>query len=284
MSSLFTPPDDVLIFDVETTGLDPERDQIIELCCQVGLGPSRRIRTWRIRPEVPIRPEAEEVHGISMEELDGEPSFCECAEAFVPLFEAAGTVVGYNVEFDIKFLEADCRRNGIDLDLWGHKSVIDLYRLWRVHEQRRLADAHVRFVGTEPEGQHTADGDVRATAAVLDGMMKEFRLETSTWEELSTLCFPGRACWIGPSRHVQWQDGAATLTFGKHRGTALVDLAEKDPGYLRWISEQGSFPEHVKAIARKALAATDPKAFHTDLAGEYGWAPQEATGPLANGK
>lgn len=276
MSSLFTPPDDVLIFDVETTGLDPKRDQIIELCCQVGLGAHHRIHTWRIRPEVPITPEAEEVHGISMEELDGEPSFCECADDFMPLFEQAGAIVGYNVEFDIQFLEADCRRNDVDLDLWGDKAVIDLYKLWRIHEQRRLADAHVRFVGSEPDGQHTADGDVRATAAVLDGMMKEFRLETSSWEELSSLCFPGRACWIGPSRHVQWEEGAATVAFGKHSGTALIELAEKEPGYLSWISEQGSFPEHVKDMAREALSATDPAAFHAALAEVYGRAPQEA--------
>src|SRR5687768_10364436 len=44
--------DGVLVFDVETTGTDRRRDQVIELCVQYGL--SGASKTWRFKPSVSI--------------------------------------------------------------------------------------------------------------------------------------------------------------------------------------------------------------------------------------
>jgi len=59
----------IIVFDVETTGTDNRRDQVIELCVQFGVDPGSPSETWRIKPSVEISPGAQEVHGISMEDL-----------------------------------------------------------------------------------------------------------------------------------------------------------------------------------------------------------------------
>src|SRR5437762_2568268 len=70
----------IIVFDVETTGTDKRRDQVIELCVQLGLegGPSQ---TWRIKPDVSIHPGAQAVHGISAEDLEFCPRFGQVAAA-----------------------------------------------------------------------------------------------------------------------------------------------------------------------------------------------------------
>src|SRR5215207_3055129 len=97
----------VLVSDVETTGTDRRRDQVIELCVQDGLDGAASSRIWRFKPSVPINPGAQAVHGISMEDLAGCPSFGACAEEIVEVFTAAEVVIGYNLAFDIDMLQSE---------------------------------------------------------------------------------------------------------------------------------------------------------------------------------
>src|SRR5689334_11652591 len=70
----------IIVFDCETTGIDFTRDQVIELCVQHGLDDSATSQTWRIKPDVPIAPAAQAVHGISMADLADCPSFAAYAD------------------------------------------------------------------------------------------------------------------------------------------------------------------------------------------------------------
>src|SRR6188768_790038 len=88
----------VIVFDVETTGTDKRRDQVIELCVQFGLeGGSSSSQTWRIKPAVSISPGAQAVHGITMEELEVCPPFGQVAGAIRAMFDRAEVLVGYNL-------------------------------------------------------------------------------------------------------------------------------------------------------------------------------------------
>src|SRR5690606_29034132 len=165
----------VIIFDVETTGTDKRRDQIIELCVQYGLeGASSE--TWRIRPSVPISPGAQAVHGITMEDLALCPSFGQVAGAIRRVFDQARVLIGYNLAFDIEMLQAEFDRLGQQRLSLAGKQIIDPFRLWQRCEPRTLQDAHRRFVGEEFTSAHSATADVAATGRVLRGMLDRFRL------------------------------------------------------------------------------------------------------------
>ncbi len=242
----------IVVFDVETTGMIPGKDQVIELSIQRGLGDDAPQDTWRFKPAVPISPQAQAVHGITAEALRDCPPFSSSAKLIRGMLQESDALCGYNIEFDLAFLQAEFRRARVaELDL-QNKLLLDPCRLWKRIEPRTLSDAYRRFAGAELEGAHGAEADVRACAAVLPGMLKAFKLENKTWAEVAELCGAGIKNWIGPTNHFQWRDEQPVIGFGKHRNRPLFELQKEDGGsYLRWIS-QSDFPEHVKLIAKAA--------------------------------
>ena len=242
----------IVVLDVETTGKDKATDQIIELCLRFGLGLDATVRTWRIRAEVPIHPEAAAVHGITAEMLADCPSFVAAVPEFLPLIETADVIVGYNVAFDLDMLQAELARADMrPLSLAG-KQIIDVLRLWHHVEPRTLVAAVAKFCGDTHVNAHQAAADVAATARVLASMLAAFGLADKTLPEIATISdpFASRAAWLGPSPHVQWDEsGAVVFGFGKYKGQ---QVAHADGGFLRWILGK-DFPPHVKKICRVAL-------------------------------
>src|SRR5690606_11757550 len=91
-----------IIFDTETTGLDPREDRIIELGC-VEL--SNRFPTGRtmhvfINPEGrSVSPEAQAIHGISDADLADKPVFADILQEFLDFIDGA-TLVAHNANCD----------------------------------------------------------------------------------------------------------------------------------------------------------------------------------------
>lgn len=243
----------IIVFDCETTGIDVTRDQVIELCVQHGLDDAARSQVWRIKPAVPIHPAAQAVHGITMADLADCPPFAAYADEIARVFAAADVIVGYNLSFDIDMLQAEYTRLGKPLlDLSG-KQIIDAFRLWQQCEPRSLQHAHRRFVGDEFASAHSASADVAATGRVLVGMLRHFNLHDQDWSQIARVCDPGRASWVGPSRHLRWENDVIVLGFGKHAGAALHELAAgPDRGFLGWVIGK-DFPPHVTEICKAAL-------------------------------
>jgi DNA polymerase-3 subunit epsilon len=244
----------IIVFDCETTGIDFTRDQVIELCVQHGLdadpAPSQ---TWRIKPGVPIHPAAQAVHGITMEDLAQCPPFAAFADEITAVFATADVIVGYNLSFDIDMLHAEYARIGKPMvDLSG-KQIVDAFRLWQQCEPRSLQHAHRRFVGDEFAAAHSASADVAATGRVLVGMLRHFNLHEQDWGSIASVCDPGRASWVGPSRHLRWDNDVIVLGFGKHTGMPVHELAAgPDRSFLAWVIGK-DFPPHVAEICRAAL-------------------------------
>ena len=241
----------VVVLDVETTGKERATDQIIEMCIRFGVEPNADARTWRIKPEVPIHPEAMAVHGITMEALADCALFPAVATEFLPLIAKADVIVGYNVVFDLDMIQAELARAEMPpLSLAG-KQIVDVLRLWHYHEPRTLVAAHAKFCGEALVDAHQATVDVAATARVLSSMLTAFGLTDKPWDEIAVISDPysNRATWIGPSPHIQWDEsGAVVFGFGKYKGQ---QVANADGGFLRWVLAK-DFPPHVKKICRVA--------------------------------
>ncbi|QKV19828.1 DNA polymerase III subunit epsilon [Oricola thermophila] len=103
-----------IIFDTETTGLDPSMDRIIEIGA-VEL--ENRFITGRnfhvyINPEGrEVHPDALAVHGISNEQLADKPKFSEILQDWLEFTEGA-TLIAHNAGFDVGFFNAEFARLG----------------------------------------------------------------------------------------------------------------------------------------------------------------------------
>ncbi|TCP11098.1 DNA polymerase III epsilon subunit [Crenobacter luteus] len=104
-----------IILDTETTGLSPaEGHRIIEFA---GLEMLNRKLTGRslhlyMHPEREIDPDAERVHGISLDFLADKPKFRQVAEQIVDFIGDAELII-HNAPFDVGFLNAEFERLGI---------------------------------------------------------------------------------------------------------------------------------------------------------------------------
>jgi DNA polymerase-3 subunit epsilon len=234
-----------LTFDTETTGIDTSTDRVIELCL---MGDDERSMVWRLKPKVPISPEAEAVHGISMNDLKDCPKFIEVSEDIRPYFDDADVIIGYNVGFDIAMISEEFERCAITMD-FKKKLIIDPLKLWYHFEKRNLESAYERFLGKKMEGAHAAEVDVRAARDVLDAMVEQWSLGDRSWEELADLCEPDRHNFVGITNHFLWDDdGRVIFGFGTHKG----DRAFHQKGYLQWML-RGTFPSSVKNSIRAML-------------------------------
>ncbi|HTY69031.1 MAG TPA: DNA polymerase III subunit epsilon [Alphaproteobacteria bacterium] len=103
-----------IVFDTETTGLDPEAGhRIIEIAAieLVNHLPTGRNFHRYVNPEREIAPEAQAIHGMKLADLADKPVF---ANIVAELLEFLGDarLVAHNAEFDVKFLNAELKALG----------------------------------------------------------------------------------------------------------------------------------------------------------------------------
>ncbi len=94
--------------DVETTGLKPYSDRIVELSI-LKIHPDGRedYKNHRVNPEVPIPAEATAIHGITDADVAEEPFFRQYAKSIRDFLENCD-IAGFNViKFDLPCLEAE---------------------------------------------------------------------------------------------------------------------------------------------------------------------------------
>ncbi|MDR3407917.1 MAG: DNA polymerase III subunit epsilon [Methylovirgula sp.] len=98
-----------IVFDTETTGLDPAGGhRIVEIGCVEILNaiPTGQTFHFYLDPERDMPEEAFRVHGLSAEFLTGKPKFAEIAEQFLG-FVGDAVLVAHNAEFDLRFVNAE---------------------------------------------------------------------------------------------------------------------------------------------------------------------------------
>lgn len=232
----------IVAFDTETTGTDPEKDRIIEICLLPAGGPAE---TFRVNPGVPIPAGASAVHGISDADVQDLPSFRDIAPKVQALVEGA-VLLGYNSRnFDTLLVDAELRRAGqpgIDLDSVRE---IDVLRLWQELEPRTLSGAAKRWLGSEHAGAHGAVADVEMTLAVWQRIAETFELDHDACIEKTR---PANEL-DRAGRFRLDAEGHVVFNFGKHHGTRVNAV---DAGYLAWMM-RGEFPTSTKSIVSRLI-------------------------------
>ena len=241
-------PAKIIVLDTETTGIDVEKDHVVEIAIKFGLEPGADATVWRVKPPVIMRPEIIEIHKITNEELAQCPTYGEIADDVSEAIENAEVLVGYNPDFDVAMLNREAHIAGRPIR-WP-KTIICAKRLWDINEPpppRHLIAAFKHFVDAEGyTGAHGALADINATARVVQAQLQKFSLEGRDWSELD----PERATWVGPSAHLKWRDetkDCIMVHFGKYNGR---DIVEMDDWYTNMITQK-DFPVHLKEICNR---------------------------------
>lgn len=101
-----------VLFDTETTGLDPlTGDRVIEVAAVELINdlPTGRHFHALIDPDRDVPQEASRVHGLTNADLTGKPRFAEVAQELLA-FMQDGKLIAHNAPFDFGFLNAEFAR------------------------------------------------------------------------------------------------------------------------------------------------------------------------------
>ena len=157
----------IVVFDVETTGLNPEVDQIIELgAVKIERGNIVEKFSTFVKPTIEIPYEVTELTHITNEMVDDAPDIEDVIRQFYD-FSKDCVLCGHNViNFDIKFI----RRFGSYINLEFNNDLIDTMneaRVSRLKISRFNLGTVAKALGIELKGAHRAWNDAFATAQVL---------------------------------------------------------------------------------------------------------------------
>lgn len=243
--------------DLETTGLSCEADRIVEIAVVIVYADRPPTRWSRlVDPERPIPTEATRVHGISDDEVRGQPRFSDIAAELAAVV-AGCDFGGFNVgRFDLRMLAAEFVRAGVDIDLSASR-VVDAMRIFNRNERRDLKAAVRFYCDREFDNAHRALSDVDATMDVLAAQLARYDLPTDV-DGLADYCVGRQPDWLTSDGKIAWRDGAARLTFGRHAGKKLQTLVAEEPDYLRWLIDQNLPLDFVHTV-RKALNGEFPE-------------------------
>ena len=248
----------IAFIDIETTGLSVSSDRIVELSVlKVQPDGTEEQKTKRFNPQIPISAEANEVHGITDEDVANEPVFRQFARGLGQYLDGCD-IAGFGVQrLDLPMLEAEFKRAGVEFSRRGRR-VLDAMVIYHELDPRDLAAAYSRYCGKVMERPHSAADDARVAAEVLDAQIGVHPELPQDLAELHAFCNPDEDRWIDSEGKFQWSDGQAMVSFGQHKGRSLRSVAELDADYLQWIVD-ADFPADVKEIAAGALRGEFPE-------------------------
>jgi DNA polymerase-3 subunit epsilon len=241
----------IVFFDLETTGLSTASDRIVEIYMLKKNPDGTEDEFYsRFNPyPVPVGKEAEEMHGLSLEVLQNEPSFSEKSKEILE-FLSGSDIGGYNIiNFDLPFLTEELIRSGTIYSFRSHR-IFDSWKIWTMSEQRNLKGAVKRFTGEELEGAHQAKNDVIATAKIFESQLNVFGHLYDDIDQLAEITseLKDKLDLTGKFRITENKE--IVLTFGKHKDKTVQQIYRDDAGYFQWIFEKSEMPNDVKRIAK----------------------------------
>ena len=242
----------LVVFDIESTGVNPRQDRIIELAAVKLMPDGTEIsKCWLMNPGVKIPPETTKIHGITDEIVKDCPTFADKADEIFAFFEGCD-LSGFNADrFDIPCLEEEFARVGKNFAPSSRRHV-DVQRIYHRMEPRDLSAAVRFYLGRDHAGAHGAEADARATLEVLKAQMEKYPGLPQTVGEMDEYLVPHDPLNADRYGMLRWKDGELTINFGKKKGESLRKLMLNEPNYLRWIVK-GDFDTEVKAIVRDLM-------------------------------
>ena len=165
---------DYVVLDLETTGLDPAKEWIIEIgAARVRDGEVVDTFTTLIRPPVEISGFITNLTGISNGMVADAPDEADAVPRLRD-FIGGDVVLGHNVTFDIRFVRKASERLGLPPFLNEYVDTLRISQRLYPDMRHRLSDL-IERLGVGEVVAHRALSDVLQTKAVYDAMCEEMR-------------------------------------------------------------------------------------------------------------
>ncbi|MDE3047742.1 MAG: DUF3820 family protein [Verrucomicrobiota bacterium] len=218
--------------DCESTGLDPDKDRIVEIAvARFTFDHILQSFESLINPECEIPQVSQDIHKISSDMLQGKPKIAEVLPDLLKMIDGH-VIVGHGIGFDIALIAAEAKRHQIPTHIEKQK-FIDTLRLARLYGESPINSLEKlrQHFNIEPEGAHRAMSDVTVNIEVFKYLTKTFQ---TTEQILETLKKPIKL---------------KAMPLGKHKGRKFDEIPLE---YLLW-AERRDFDQDLLFSIRSEL-------------------------------
>jgi len=164
-----------VVFDIETTGLSINHDELIEIgAIKVKNGAILGEFGELINPGVPIQPFTTKLTGITQSMVNGKPSAKEVLEKFFE-FSKDAILVAHNADFDLGFIEHHYKKFGIAKTMNPSIDTLNLARVLLPERTRYGLDALSKYFKVRLDNHHRAVNDAKATFEILLHLLKQLK-------------------------------------------------------------------------------------------------------------
>ena len=247
----------LVIFDVETTGLNLHSDKIVELA-YTKINENGRVKKedMLLDPEFKISLEAIAVHGIRNRDVREKPKFRDKAQELWDIFYDC-YYSGFNIiNFDLPLLRREFIRCGMDFE-YSVDRIIDSREIFQKMVPRTLSSTYEYYTKKKLVHWHTAQNDVESATEILVHQLEKYK-EVRDWEFINLIHRDDAESFLDSTRKFYWLKGEAYFAFSKYNNRRLKDIAVEDQKFLEWILS-ADFSEEAKNVVRKALGENDKK-------------------------
>lgn len=184
--------DKIICFDIETTGLDPFRDEILQLSIVDGHG--NVLFDEFVKPENHTEwAEAAAINGITPEMTADKQPFTHWLPTVQKIFDSADLIVGYNCDgFDLAFME----QAGLTIDKPTFDVMLEFAPIYGDYDERhgdyrwqKLA-ACATYYGYKGQNWHNSLDDTIATLHCYYGVLSDLQWTVTEDEVLEPITEP----------------------------------------------------------------------------------------------
>ena len=175
-------PEDYVVLDLETTGLSPASDEIIDIAAIRYISGAKVSEfSTLVKPSIPIPQEITDITGITDDMVADAPDIDEALDGLSMFMNPDDLVVGHNVGFDVRFLAAAYSRIGKEFMPEAFDTCAVSRMLYPELPKHRLIDLMKAF-GIRESQSHTAYDDCEMCNACLQHMKESVQPMSSAWD------------------------------------------------------------------------------------------------------
>ena len=236
----------IIFFELETTGVDPAKDRIVEISMVKVMPDGEEIvKTRKINPGMHIPEESTAIHGITDADVADAPSFAQVAKSLAQFVQGCD-FGGFNSNrFDLPLLVEEFMRAGVEVD-FKRRKFIDVQNIFHKKEQRTLVAAYKFYCDKDLTEAHSAEADTRATYEVLKAQLDRYPDLENDIDALADYSARGET--VDYAGRIVYNDkGEEVFSFGKYKGRRVEEIFQLEPSYYSWMMN-GDFPLYTKKV------------------------------------
>jgi len=163
--------DEIVVFDIETTGFSPVNDRIIEIgAVKVKEGKIVERFSAFVNPERPIPFRIEQLTGIDDSMVENAPAVETVLPEFLD-FCGDAVLAAHNAGFDMSFIRENARRQGIQKE-FTYLDTMGIARLLLPGQAKHTLDAVAKALHISLENHHRAVDDAECTAEIYQAFLR----------------------------------------------------------------------------------------------------------------